>query len=778
MTFLETPIEKLPKVGPRYLARLKDLGIKTVKDLIWHFPNRYEDFSQVIPISEAMSADHKTLVNIIGEVVDIEVRQLWRGRLRSITEAVIEDDTDSIKAVWFNQPYIADQLSLGTRVSLAGQVTINKGQHILSNPTYEKISYLTSDFQHPTSNFTHTGRLVPIYPETRGITSKYLRFLIKSLVPQIKALPDPLPRAALAKYELPTLAQALYSIHFPESDHEVDVARKRLAFDDLLLFQLRALLDRRHMGSLTAPQVSFNKDLITKFVSGLPFKLTDDQRRAAYEILQDIERPFPMNRLLNGDVGSGKTVVALIAAYQTMSEGFQVVFMAPTEILAKQHFQTITSLISNFQFPISKQSRKEFPIKVGLLTGSEVRQPRRQDVGEPTEASAWHQENRSMKIGLLTGSEARQFPVDITEEEKISKKLIQSKIAKGEINLVIGTHAVIQKDVKFKKLALVVIDEQHRFGIKQRMKLLKDISNGFVPHLLSMTATPIPRTLALTIYGDLDISLLKEKPKGRLEIITQVVSDKGHKAAHEFIKKEIQSGRQVFVICPRIDASKVEESDMNLKHRIPELKPAPKISQTKLLWQDVKAVTQEFERLSKEIFREFKVAMLHGKMKPDEKNKIMADFRDKKHHVLVSTSVIEVGVDIPNASVMMIRSADRFGLAQLHQFRGRVGRGEHQSYCLLFSESEHAGRRLKALEKTSSGFELAEIDLKLRGPGEFIGTKQSGIPDLAMTSLTDLDLIKKARSEAKLLLKEDPTLKKHPLLLSCLSQMQKMVHFE
>lgn len=397
--------------------------------------------------------------------------------------------------------------------------------------------------------------------------------------------------------------------------------------------------------------------------------------------------------------------------------------MAPTEILAQQHFKTISEFIKN----------------------------------------------KDVAVGLLTGSGARQFPTDEITDKQISKKLMLEKIARGEMDIIIGTHAVIQKDVKFKDLALVVIDEQHRFGVEQRMKLVKSSAPTQVPHLLSMTATPIPRTLALTIYGDLDISLIKEKPKNRKSIVTKVVSKNKEVEAYDFLEKEVASGRQVFVICPRIELSDPKEA----------VRTSAKQDKMNVLWAEVKAVTEEHKKLSEKIFPHLKVAMLHGKLKPKEKEGVMSDFKAGKYHILVSTSVVEVGVDIPNASVMLIENAERFGLAQLHQFRGRVGRAEHQSYCLLVNGGAgKENKRLKALENCEDGFKLAEQDLLLRGPGEFIGTKQSGLPDLAMASLTDLDLIKKARLEAKLLLKEDPNLKNYPLLKNQLLRFQKIRHFE
>ncbi len=714
---LNTTVENIPRVGTKGIPRLKKLGISNVKDLLFHFPNRYEDYSQTMPVSAVLALDKgdKTPVTISGYVTEINTIKLWRFR-RSITKAFIEDESGTIRAVWFNQPYIADQLVVGTPVSLAGKISFGKEGRYLSNPSYEKTGGISP---------THTGRLVPVYPETEGITSKYLRFLIKQLLSLASDIPDPLPSILVKKLKLPVLKKALHDIHFPEELKNAEQAKRRFSFEQMFLFQLRALQDRRHMESLSAPSIRFDQELIAGFVKDLPFKLTDDQRVATYEILKDLERTYPMNRLLNGDVGSGKTLVALIAAFQAVSAGHQAVFMAPTEILARQHFETFKELLGK----------------------------------------------RNITLGLLTGSEAKQWPIDELMEENITKKLMQQKIASGEMGLVIGTHAVIQKSIIFKKLGLVIIDEQHRFGVKQRMKLVK--SSKVVPHLLSMTATPIPRTLALTIYGDLDISLIKEKPKGRQEITTKVIETKKHAEAHGFIKKELAAGRQTFVICPRIEVVGAEE-----KAKLEKL-PKGQLTLKKMIWADVKAVTQEYEKLSKEVFPEFKVAMLHGKMKAEDKNRIMSDFKNKKYDVLVSTSVIEVGVDVPNATIMMIRSPERFGLAQLHQFRGRVGRGEHKSYCLLFSDTEGVEyKRLSALEKTANGFELAEYDLKLRGPGEFVGTKQSGVADLSMSSLADLELIKKARLEARILLKDDPTLADYPLLKLRLSEMQKMVHFE
>ena len=758
MVSLSLPIDKLRNVGPRNLSRLHKLGIKTIKDLLWHFPVRYEDYTETISISEIQPGDK---VNVQGEVLKISSKRLFPRRM-TITNAIVGDSSGAIKVVWFNQPYVENQLTEGSFVSLAGKASLNKHGLYLSSPTYEKILPAYQLTSLPASNLKHTSGLVPIYPETEGVTSKYLRFLIKPLLKNIK-IQDSLPSSVLSKYNLPEISKALATIHYPSDLKGAEAARERFAFEDLLLFQIKALLERRKLNQLKSISIAFDQELIQGFIASLPFELTTDQKVATWEILKDIQKSYPMNRLMEGDVGSGKTVVALVAAYQIAKRGNQVVFMVPTEVLAQQHYRTITSLIFNFQFSISNK------------------------ISNPKQGK--------INVGLLIGSEAK------FNDQSVTKKVLKEKIASGEVKIIIGTQAVIQKDVSFNKLAMVVIDEQHRFGISQRAALVKGsgvsskysgkesrplildtnpliLDNKYVPHLLSMTATPIPRTLALTIYGDLDISLIKEKPKNRQKIITKVSVPTQKKEAYEFIRNEVKNGRQVFVVCPRIEVSKDDGR---------ALRPAQgkSASQMKLIWADVKAVEEEYKKLSQEVFPDLKVAMLHGKLKPKEKNDIMSSFakasEDKdRPDILVSTSVIEVGVDIPNATIMAIESAERFGLAQLHQFRGRVGRGEHQSYCLLFSSTgdKSINQRLKALVECDDGFELAEKDMKIRGPGEFFGVKQSGLPDLGMASLANIDLIKKARVEARLLLKEDPSLKSYPLLQERLESFQKLTHFE
>jgi ATP-dependent DNA helicase RecG len=547
------------------------------------------------------------------------------------------------------------------------------------------------------------------------VTSKYLRFLIKPILPKIK-IADPLPEEMTERYKFPSLDEAIRTIHYPNNLGDADKAKERFAFDDLLLFQIKSLLERRKMNQLKSIPISFNENSVKEFVASLPFELTRDQRVAAYEILKDLEKSYPMNRLLEGDVGSGKTVVALIGALQAAQSGHQAAFLAPTEVLAQQHYATISELIKD----------------TGIYTG------------------------------LLTASVCK------FNNEAVKKAELKKEIANGNIKILVGTHAVIQKDIEFRNLVLVVVDEQHRFGINQRATLVK--RTDIVPHLLSMTATPIPRTLALTIYGDLDISIIKEKPKNRQKIITQIILPEKRKEAYEFIRKEVTGGRQIFVICPRIELSDPQKA----------VTISAKQQKMNILWADVKAVEDEYNKLSKEIFPDLRVAMLHGKLKPIEKQSVMTAFKNREYDILVSTSVVEVGVDVPNATVMMIESAERFGLAQLHQFRGRVGRSENQSYCLLLSSTNQKtiNQRLKALVECDDGFLLAEKDMKIRGPGEFFGVKQSGLPDLAMASLANVDLIKKARFEARTLLKDNPSLSKYPLLKDRLEHLQRMVHFE
>jgi ATP-dependent DNA helicase RecG len=695
---LSTPIEEIPRIGPAYQKRLKKLGIKTVRHLLFHFPHRYEDFSNLVPISEAKLGQ---TVSIQGKILEIENTRTWKKRM-ILTQAIVSDNSGAIKVVWFNQPYLINVLKAGNLVCLAGKAISDKYGLYLSSPAYEKINP-ESNIQYPISNLTHTGRLVPIYPETEGLSSRWLRLIIKPLLVKFKnKIPDFLPEKIKKEKKLLSLEKALWQIHFPDSLELAKRAKRRFSFEDLFLLQLFVLSERMKLAKEKSPAIPLNLGLIKEFVKSLPFQLTDSQKKSVWQILKDLEKERPMNRLLEGDVGSGKTVVATIAALNVAKAGFQVAFMAPTEILAKQHFKKLSELL------------KKFNLKISLLTS----------------------------------------------EKKIKEKGSQ---------ILIGTHALIQDKIKFDNLGLVIVDEQHRFGVEQRAKLCHTRSGGypqFIPHLLSMTATPIPRTLALTIYGDLDLSLITELPKGRKKIITKVIPPEKRRAAYDFIRKQVKLGRQVFVICPRIEPEKT-------KNQKPKTKNI-------LSWAEVKAVKEEYKKLSEDVFSDLKVGMLHGKMKSEEKEKVMKDFKNKKIDVLVSTSVVEVGIDIQNATIMMIEGAERFGLAQLHQFRGRVGRSKYQSFCFLFTDSpaKKTQQRLKALLDCENGFALSEKDLEIRGPGDFTGQRQWGIPDLAMDSLKDIFLVQETRQTAKEILEEDSELKKYPLLQQRLEEFRQRIHLE
>jgi ATP-dependent DNA helicase RecG len=706
---LSTPIEKIPRIGPVYQKKLKRLGIKTVQDLLFHFPHRYEDFSNLVPISGVKINETGT---IQGKVLEIKTTRTWKRKM-FLTEALVQDKSGAIRVIWFNQPYLTNILKKEDGVVLSGKVTIKDREVYLSNPVYEKIK--------PETDLIHTGRLVPVYPETEGLSSRWLRYILKPLLTNFKnKIPETLPEEIIKENNLLPINKALWQVHFPDSKALAKKAQQRFSFEELFFIELFVLRERAKFAQEKAVPIPLNLDLTQEFVKSLPFKLTDAQKKSAWQILKDLERLRPMNRLLEGDVGSGKTVVATMAALNTTKTGFQVAFMAPTEILAKQHFQEVSKLLEDFN------------LNIGLLTG-------KQD------------QFRSKKLK--------------NEVVEISRKKILEKTLKSEIDVLIGTHALIQDQVKFGKLALVVLDEQHRFGVEQRAKLCAQNSQRMVPHLLSMTATPIPRTLTLTVYGDLDLSLIDELPKGRKKIITKVISPEDREEAYDFIRKEIKKGRQIFVICPRIE---------------PKNQRAEELKSNNLGWAEAKAVKEEYEKLSKKVFSDLKVGMLHGKMATKEKEKIMKDFKNKRTDILVSTSVIEVGIDVPNATVMMIEGAERFGLAQLHQFRGRVGRAGYQSYCFLFTDSpaRKTRQRLKALITSEDGFKLAEKDLEIRGPGDFAGTRQWGIPDLMMSSLKDIRLVEKTRQSAKEILQEDPELKKYPLLREKLGKFRERVHLE
>lgn len=680
----ESPVTALRRVNPKTAGQLERLEINTVRDLLYHFPHRHIDYSRKAKVSELWPGQEVTVEGKISES-----RELALGRSRrKATEAVLVDDTGSVRITWFNQGFLARTLKPGTSVAISGKVDAFNNRPVFESPEY--------DILRPGQEAVSTGRLVPVYPLTSGLVGRTLRGLTSQAIEEhLKNLEETAPEEMLARRSLLPLASALRHAHYPDSFQSRDQARRRLAFDELLTLQLSVLSRRqREIGLLEGVSIQPGQELLEGFLSGLPFNLTDAQRRCLDQILGDMARGTPpMNRLLQGEVGSGKTVVVLVALLAAIARGYQGAIMVPTEVLAEQHFLTVTKLLSG----MADITQAEDLLTVYL-----------EALGRP------------MTVGLLTGS-TRARP----------RNRLKALAAEGTLDLLIGTHALIQEGVEMPRLALAVMDEQHRFGVMQRSALRQKSEEN--PHTLVMSATPIPRTLTLTLYGDLDISVIDELPPGRQEIQTRYVDPERREAAYGFIRREVGDGRQAFVVCPLVEESEAIEA---------------------------KAATDEYERLSKEVFPDLRLGLLHGRMSASEKDAVMRRFRDGELDVLVTTAVVEVGIDVPNATVMLIEGADRFGLSQLHQFRGRVGRGEHKSYCILMSEnpSSQAQERLSALERTRDGFELAEIDLNLRGPGDFFGTRQSGLPNLRMARLSDRDLLDLARQEATRIMDEDPKL--------------------
>jgi ATP-dependent DNA helicase RecG len=648
---LDVRVETLKGVGKAVAEKLERLGIHTIGDLLHHFPRRYDDFSNIVPIRQMKPG----VVTFRGEVVRIASRR-GRNRRLSITEAIITDGTGTVKAIWFNQPFLARQFPETSKVLVSGRLEFKNNDLALQSPAMEHDA--------AESDPKHTGRIVPIYPETEGLSSKQLRNMIMPLLPLIGDLPEMLPDSVMKEARLMHRSQAIAEVHAPTSDSTLKKARYRLAFEELFFIIGASLVIKHEIKTEAAPKIEFKVPVAQEFVRALPFELTNAQRQAAWQILQDMTNDHPMNRLLEGDVGSGKTMVALMAAVMAIRDGYQAALMVPTDILARQHAGGAVALM------------EQLGITSTLILG---RQPAPE------------------------------------------KKRALEQAASGEAGLVIGTHALLTESVKFKQLGLVIIDEQHRFGVGQRQKLKEKA--GRLPHLLSMTATPIPRTLALTVYGDLDISVIDELPPGRQAIGTKVIKQRDRDVAYGFVDKQISEGRQVFVVCPLI-----EDSD-------------------KL---GAKSVTAELERLQKGPFKHRRIGLLHGKLKPAERDAVMHAFANRDLDMLVATSVIEVGIDIPNASIMLIEGAERFGLAALHQLRGRVGRGIHQSYCFIASDSTATGvvERLQALERTQDGFRLAQIDLELRGPGQVYGRRQHGMLDLELADLSDTKLVAAVRTAA------------------------------
>lgn len=677
---LDAPITVVKGISTGFASSFGKMGVKTVRDLLYFFPHRHLDYSQLKFISQLVEGEEQTIVANIWQA------QETRPGGRRSTEAIVGDETGNIRVVWFNQPYLAKKLTTNARIMLSGRVSLFKSRHVFLSPEWELMEG---------QDLVHTARLVPVYPLTHGLRPRQVRRLIKNFIdrwaPQVH---DFLPEGLRHRLDLLELPVAIAQAHYPDDAATKDRARVRLAFDELFLLQLGVMTKKRDWqeGRPGCP-FEVNTTVLNRFLESLPFTLTAAQDKVLGEIMTDLRKNQPMSRLLQGEVGSGKTVVATAALLVAVDSGFQGAFMAPTEILAEQHFATVSQLLSRLGREEGEGYLKSY---TGVLS-------------------------RPLKVALLIG--------DIRQA---GKKQIQKQIRQGDIDIVIGTHALVQKEVAFRKLGLAVVDEQHRFGVEQRSALRE---KGFSPHMLVMTATPIPRTLALTLYGDLDLSVIDELPPGRQVVKTKWLKPGQRDSAYIFLRKQIAAGRQAFILCPLIEESEAVAAQ---------------------------AAVVEYERLSREVFPDLRLGLLHGRLSATEKDKVMADFRAGNLDILVSTPVIEVGIDIPNATVMLIESADRFGLSQLHQFRGRVGRGQEQSYCMLLAESpSEVGReRLDIIENTQDGFKLAEADLKMRGPGEFFGTRQSGLPDLRMAKISDIALLELARKEAIKLFRVDPRLEK------------------
>jgi ATP-dependent DNA helicase RecG len=677
---LNASLTVLSGVGPRHAAMLGRIGLHTLGDMLYNFPRRYDDYSALKPIRDLFYGQQ---VTVIGTVTFTEARQTRGGRMH-IFEAVINDGTGGLRLTFFNQPWLVNRIKEGEAISVSGKVEQYLGRMVMNSPDWEPVE----------AENLHTNRIVPVYPLTQNVTQKWLRKLMHQVVTYwAPKLTDHLPEAVRTAAALPDLGTALLQIHWPASQEKLKAARERLAFDEIFFLQMGVLRQRRDWQSVAGRLFEVADDWLAARLAALPFALTQAQQRALDDIRRDLKSGKPMNRLLQGDVGSGKTIVAALAAAMVNTGGAQAAIMAPTSILAEQHYRTFLNVLSG---------------EGGLLQPEQIR--------------------------LLVG--------DMPEKEK---EEIRTGLAGGEVKIVIGTHALIEDPVGFVDLQFIVVDEQHRFGVEQRAALR---SKGTNPHLLVMTATPIPRSLALTLYGDLDLSVMDELPPGRQVIPTHILRPNERERAYSLVRSQVKSGYQAFIIYPLVEETANGE---------------------------LLAATQEHERLQKEVFPDLKLGLLHGRMRPDEKDAVMLAFRDRQYDVLVSTTVVEVGVDVPNATVMLVEGANRFGLAQLHQLRGRVGRGEAQSYCLLIPDHEDAAEneRLQAMAESNDGFVLAERDLQQRGPGEFLGTRQAGYAtSLKMASLSDVPLIEKARDQAQVLFARDPDLKDldHSLLAEALTR--------
>ncbi|MBI4122104.1 MAG: ATP-dependent DNA helicase RecG [Parcubacteria group bacterium] len=692
MLSLVTPVEQLTRVGAATASRLQRLEIYTVRDLLFHFPHRYEDFSSLKPIAQLQEGEQAT---VRGKVVVVSQRQALRRNL-SIATVQVADDSGSLDVIFFNQGFLVKSLQEGTEVSLSGKIERRGKKLLLKNPKLEK----TDGEQRS----VYTGRLLPVYPLSLNLTQKQMQFLLHHVLEARQQVVDPLPTSLRQAEGLPSLPETLRLLHAPEKMEDVVLAQRRLAFEEIFYLQLQMNALQKMNQQLPAPAMTFFEDKVREFVGSLPFELTVDQKKTAWKIFLDMQAATAMNRLVQGDVGCGKTVIAGLAMYLASLNGFQSALMSPTEVLASQHFATFVGLFAACDVPVALYTRTQQLY-------------------------------------------ARQGVVETWD-----KKKMRAALADGEVSIVIGTHALIQGDVAFRRLGLSVVDEQHRFGVEQR-KALRERSgqDGLMPHLLSMTATPIPRTLTLALYGDLAISSIRQKPKNRLPIETKLVYQKDRASMDEFLHEQLAAGAQCYVVCPLI-----EDSDT----------------------LGVKSVTQEGERL-KAALPGTAIAVLHGKMMASEKERLMQSFKAGKTQILVATTVIEVGVDVPNATIMLIEGAERFGLSQLHQIRGRVGRSDQQSYCFLlpslYTQASH--ERLKQFLACRDGFDVAELDLRVRGAGEMLGTRQSGLAALAYVNLADTPFIEQVQGAAKAFLETDG-FKNAPGLEEHIRKLNDRIHLE
>ena len=704
---LQTPLEEIPALAysKTVLAAFKKrLNLHTVADILYHFPHRYDDYSAQNCIAQLEVGKIQTITVTVSEVRTFPIRSGSKG-----IEVQVRDQSGDMSVTFFGNYWLAQQFKPGRKIVLSGKVTLYQGIRQMTSPKWEPFAE---------DELLHTGRLVPAYPLTKGLHEKNARRIIKNIVDQAAPLvADYLPKPVLERNQFLPLAEALAQIHFPASSEQLAKAHKRLAFDEFLLIQLGVLQRRMLWQAEMAFKLDFSESAHQNLLENLSFSLTKAQERVLGEIFTDLKKPVPMARLLQGDVGSGKTVVAAAALVQAIANGFQGALMAPTQILAEQHYQVLRRVLRKVAVPRSQNGSKQDPWKAGI---DQSRLKRLEEMKLLLNLAPEDDlDGQGIKVALLTGN-----------LRKRERQQILEALAKGDIDLVVGTHALFAESVQFQNLGLVCIDEQHRFGVQQR-ELLKQ--KGFNPHMLVMTATPIPRSLTLTIYGELDASVLDEMPPGRQTIKTRMIARQERPKAYRHIRKEIEKGYQAFVICPL-----VEESE-------------------KL---DLPSAEETAELLQKQIFPDLRVGLIHGQLLPRDKDQAMNAFREREFDILVATAVVEVGIDIPNATTIMIEGAERFGLAQLHQFRGRVGRGEAQSYCILVSDiaNEQSVNRLKAMETSQDGFELAQLDLEMRGPGEFFGTRQSGTPDLKVANLADLKFLTFARQEAEQILAADPEL--------------------